>query len=151
MQRLFAFNLLVLSASLVATALGAGDEKKADSPVTAIAAFDRLKTLVGDWKNSSSACDPGAEEVPGSDVVKYKLTGAGSALVEVSMPGTPMEMTSIYHLDGDDLRMTHYCALGNQPRLKLDKTASKADRLVFVSTAARTSIRLKTPTSADWS
>jgi hypothetical protein len=27
-------------------------------------------------------------------------------------------MTSVYHLDGADLRMTHYCAAQNQPRLK---------------------------------
>jgi len=27
-------------------------------------------------------------------------------------------MTSAYHLDKEDLRMTHYCAAGNQPRLK---------------------------------
>ena len=27
-------------------------------------------------------------------------------------------MTTVYHLDGADLRMTHYCAAQNQPRLK---------------------------------
>ena len=27
-------------------------------------------------------------------------------------------MTSVYHLDSGDLRMTHYCAAQNQPRLK---------------------------------
>ena len=27
-------------------------------------------------------------------------------------------MTSVYHLDGENLRMTHYCGAGNQPRLK---------------------------------
>lgn len=130
MRRLFLFNVLVLSASLVATALGAGDEGEKDAPVTAKAAFDRLKTLVGDWKNSSKACNEGGGE--GSDRVQYKLTGAGSALVEVDGPGTPMEMISVYHLDGDDLLMTHYCAVKNQPRLKLDRVASKPDRLVFV-------------------
>jgi len=28
--------------------------------------------------------------------------------------------------------MTHYCAVGNQPRLKLDRTHSRADHLIFV-------------------
>ncbi|MDG3004936.1 hypothetical protein [Paludisphaera mucosa] len=129
MLRIFTFNVLVLSASLVATALGAGDEGKKSSPVTAKAAFDRLKTVVGEWKNSKP-CNGGEGE--GSDVVRYKLTGAGSALVETSSPDTPMEMISVYHLDGDDLKMTHYCAIKNQPRLKLDRAASTADRLVFV-------------------
>jgi hypothetical protein len=27
-------------------------------------------------------------------------------------------MTSVYHLDGTDLRLTHFCAAQNQPRLK---------------------------------
>ena len=40
-------------------------------------------------------------------------------------------MVSVYHLDGDDLRMTHYCAAGNQPRVKLDRVNSKPDELIF--------------------
>jgi len=135
MLRLFAFNLLVLSASLVATALGAGDEKgeaaPPPAPVTAEAAFDRLKTMVGEWKNTSDLCDPSLAGVEGADRVRYKLTGGGSALVEVSAPDTRAEMISVYHLDGEDLRMTHYCSVKNQPRLKLDRAASKPDRLVF--------------------
>jgi len=31
-------------------------------------------------------------------------------------------MTTVYHLDGVDLRATHYCAAGNQPRLKATST-----------------------------
>ena len=27
-------------------------------------------------------------------------------------------MTSLYHMDGDELRMTHFCNAGNQPRMK---------------------------------
>jgi hypothetical protein len=34
-------------------------------------------------------------------------------------------------MDGADLVMTHYCAAGNQPHLKFDPAASKADRYVF--------------------
>ncbi len=41
-------------------------------------------------------------------------------------------MVSVYHLDGDDLRMTHYCAARNQPRLKLDRAKSRPDHLIFV-------------------
>ena len=41
-------------------------------------------------------------------------------------------MVSVYHLDGDDLRMTHYCAVGNQPRVKLDRVHSTPDHLIFV-------------------
>ena len=48
----------------------------------------------------------------------YSETGNGSAVVEnLAVDGVP-SMTSVYHLDGGDLRMTHYCAAQNQPRLK---------------------------------
>jgi hypothetical protein len=38
----------------------------------------------------------------------------------------------MYHLDGPELRLTHYCAAGNQPHLRLDRQASTADSFVFV-------------------
>ena len=72
------------------------------------------------------------EDHKGDKSVIYKLTGAGSALVETQFPGSDHEMVSVYHLDGDDLRMTHYCAAGNQPRVKLDRANSKPDELIFV-------------------
>jgi hypothetical protein len=90
--------------------------------VTARAAFETLKGLVGTWEGQAHG---------ESITVIFKLTGAGSALVETQFPDSPHEMVSVYHLDGDDLRMTHYCAAGNQPRVKLDRQASKADDLVF--------------------
>jgi hypothetical protein len=39
---------------------------------------------------------------------------------ETLFPGQPHEMVSIYTVDGPDLVMTHYCVLGNQPRMKAD-------------------------------
>jgi hypothetical protein len=42
-----------------------------------------------------------------------------------------MEMLSVYHLDKGRLLMTHYCALGNQPRMKLNTRKSTASELVF--------------------
>ena len=65
------------------------------------------------------------EDHKGEASVVYKLTGAGSALVETQFPGSSHEMVSVYHLDGEDLRMTHYCAVGNQPHVKLDRANSK--------------------------
>ena len=41
-------------------------------------------------------------------------------------------MVSVYHLDGKELRMTHYCAAGNQPRVKLDRANSTPEELIFV-------------------
>ncbi len=88
--------------------------------VEAKAAFDRLKTLAGEWNVAASG------EHHDSKVI-YKVTAAGSALMETDSAGSKHEMVTMYHLDGKDLLMTHYCAAGNQPRLKLDLKASKPD------------------------
>jgi hypothetical protein len=98
--------------------------------VDAKTAFDQIKTLAGTWKAEVSGKHK--EEHAGANSVTYKLTGAGSALVETQFPGSDHEMTSVYHLDGDDLRMTHYCAIGNQPRVKLDRVKSTPKHLIFV-------------------
>src|SRR5690606_1922102 len=50
--------------------------------------------------------------------VRYRITGGGSAVEEVLFPGTEHEMVSLYHRDGPFLLMTHYCAAGNQPRMR---------------------------------
>src|SRR5262249_2096345 len=57
-------------------------------------------------------------------------TGYGSALVENLIMGDVPAMTSVYHLDGADLRMTHYCGARNQPRLKatrIDEATATAE------------------------
>jgi hypothetical protein len=88
-------------------------EAKGDSAATA---FEQFKSLAGDWKGRYEWT--GARTAAGSLSATYYLTGNGSALVEnLIMEGVP-SMTSVYHLDGTDLRMTHYCVAQNQPRLK---------------------------------
>ncbi|MFO0953604.1 MAG: hypothetical protein U0835_21115 [Isosphaeraceae bacterium] len=107
---------------------------RADGPgVEPKAAFARLKTLAGEWKADVKASDhpEAGKHAPPSRVV-YKVTSNGSVVMETLFPGTSHEMTTMYHLDGGELRLTHYCAAGNQPRLRLDRKASTADDLVFV-------------------
>jgi hypothetical protein len=116
----------------------AGEHDKAKEGVDAKAAFARLSALAGTWKaqvghaNEAAKKQEHADQHPSESSVVYRLTGAGSALVETQFPGSDHEMVSIYHLDGSDLRMTHYCAMGNQPRVKLDRAHSQPDHLVFV-------------------
>jgi hypothetical protein len=86
---------------------------------TGAAAFERLSALVGDWSGSLEWS--GARSGRDAMDATYYATGNGSAIVEnLIMAGVPT-MTSVYHLDGADLRMTHYCAARNQPRLKANK------------------------------
>ena len=72
--------------------------------------FDQMKTLVGEWTGKR-----GEETMH----VTYRLTANGTVLIETLMPGTPHEMLTVYHLDGSDLMLTHYCASGSQPTMKM--------------------------------
>jgi hypothetical protein len=124
---------------LAAPQLAVADDKPdAKAGIDAKAAFARIKTLVGTWKGQTTEgrkADKSKEHEDrhsGEYSVTYKLTGAGSALVETQFPGEAHEMVSVYHLDGDDLRMTHYCAARNQPHVKLDRANSTPDHLIFL-------------------
>ena len=105
-----------LTTFTVALALCAGAVQAADAPAgSAREALGRIKTLVGTWDGHIATPDG----PPGS--VRYELTGGGNTVVEKLFPGTEHEMMTVYHLDGDRLLATHYCAMGNQPVMKLEK------------------------------
>jgi hypothetical protein len=74
--------------------------------------FDELKKLEGAW--TSDTKDHPAD-------VTYKVSSGGSVLVETMAMGNHAEMITMYHPDGDGLALTHYCMLGNQPRMKAAK------------------------------
>lgn len=117
----------LLLGGLLLAALGpAPAADPAAKPAKTHPAFEKLKTLAGTWVAA------GTDGKPTDEVVSViKVTAGGSAVVETLFPGQPHEMVSVYHLDGPDLVMTHYCAVGNQPRVKLDPKASTAAKLVF--------------------
>jgi len=92
-----------------APAPGAASAGSAD---VARAGFARLAALQGDWVGEGPA------DVPGAMTVSYRLTGGGSALVETLFPGTPEEMVTVYAVEDGQLVLTHYCKLGNQPRMR---------------------------------
>jgi len=90
------------------------------------AAFERLKSLAGTWQGQAGHGQPGAPAT-----VTYRVASGGSVVEETLFPGTPHEMISMYHLVNGELVLTHYCAMANQPRMRLDRTASTPERLVF--------------------
>lgn len=76
------------------------------------AAFDRLKSLEGRWTGQARhGGDPFPVEV------SYHVTAAGSVVEERLFAGTEHEMVTMYHMDGERLMLTHYCAAGNQPSM----------------------------------
>jgi hypothetical protein len=69
--------------------------------------FEELKTLDGSW---------GGKGANGELVeVSYRVTSNGSALMS-EIKGKE-DMITMFNLDGERLLMTHYCAVGNQPRM----------------------------------
>ena len=89
--------------------------------------FERMKALVGVWEGTAKMPKEG-EKVR----VEYRLSSGGSAVVETLFPGTPHEMVSVYHDNQGRLTMTHYCALRNQPRMKLEKADPHSLYFMFV-------------------
>jgi hypothetical protein len=85
------------------------------------AGFARLVALQGEWVDTTGQLGP-----PDVVQVTYRVTGGGSAVVETLFPGSPHEMVTVYHRDGTDLVLTHYCAAGNQPRMRAKTFAGDA-------------------------
>ncbi len=85
-----------------------------DSPAVAPQPrLDLLKQLSGRWVARD------ADGRPTNKVVSsYRVTSGGSAVVETLFPGSDNEMVTVYHQDGDQLLLTHYCSAQNQPRMQ---------------------------------
>lgn len=96
----------------------------APTPAEAKAAFEKLKSLKGEWIDTSGDGD----QKSGAKVT-YRVVATGSAVIETLFPGQDHEMVTVYHLDGPNLVLTHYCAARNQPRMKAVSIA--ADRIEF--------------------
>lgn len=79
--------------------------------------FDKMKALVGEWEATSPE---------GKHRITFQLVSEGSAVMEsVSRES----MVTMYHRDGDSILMTHYCAAGNQPRMRAK--AAQGDSIAF--------------------
>ena len=72
--------------------------------------FTAVSALEGTWQRS----DP----TGALSTTRFAISSGGSVVIETMFPGTEHEMTNVYSLDGDSLVMTHYCAMGNQPRMR---------------------------------
>jgi hypothetical protein len=75
-------------------------------------AFEKLKSLVGHWETENSNMEKASLDL--------ELTAGGTAILEkarVVANGKPVEMTTLYFLDGGQLKLTHYCMAGNQPTM----------------------------------
>ena len=86
--------------------------------------FGAVAALEGRWQLAG----PGE-----ASIIEFRTTAAGSAVCEVMFPGSESEMVNMYTLEGNSLVMTHYCAAGNQPRMRASQLLD--GRLEFTSIA----------------
>ena len=101
---------LTLLSALIA--LPAAPAAAADGGAAA-RAFASFKQLAGTWHSTSASGEEGNLE--------YEVIAGGSAVVETFVSpkhGEENAMVTVYHLDGDDLVLTHYCMAGNQPTMR---------------------------------
>lgn len=99
--------LLAMAASPLILAVGAPDNSVDNS---SNAAFARLKSLVGEWEAPMKG--------GGTAHASYELISGGTALVEHESATGVSPMLTVYYVDGDRLLLTHYCMVGNQPRMQ---------------------------------
>lgn len=83
--------------------------------------FDRIAAMAGTWEVTVPETPPGT--------ATFTVSSSGSIVREIMFPGTEHEMTNVYHMDGGTLVMTHYCAAGNQPRMRA--RAEQGDTIRF--------------------
>ena len=96
------FLIVALIALGLAAPLFAADSKPN-------AGWEKLKSLAGEWDGTEEGKPFHAS---------FKLVSSGTAVMETLDGPDAMQMVTIYHPDGASLLMTHYCSMGNQPRMR---------------------------------
>ena len=109
------------SLAAIAVLLWMSGAASAQAPKPAAKAFDQIKTLAGEWVGKTSD--------GGETRVSYRVVSAGSAVIE-TIGDDATGMVSVYTVDGDRILMTHYCSVGNQPRMAA-KVTPDTKTLVF--------------------
>lgn len=93
--------------------MGLGSFRHASAAGGSAEAFAQLKSLVGHWEEQKVS--------EYKSTLDIELTAGGTALLEkfrMVEQGKPVEMITMYYLDGGQLKLTHYCEAGNQPTMR---------------------------------
>jgi hypothetical protein len=89
------------------------------------AAFEKLKSLAGDWE--------GKDNMDMAAKTNFKVMISGSTVMETLSP-TGMggeDMLSLFTIDGDSIRLMHYCPTNNQPHMTAAPGAGEIKELTF--------------------
>lgn len=105
MKRLIAGLIFLFAFTLIASQMNAAPGQGAADQ------FKKIKSLAGEWQ--------GKRAQDGKSVnATYELVSNGSTVMETLMPSDEPTMVTMYHMNGDKVMMTHYCAVNNQPRME---------------------------------
>jgi hypothetical protein len=134
-----AWRIGVVAAGVVCVALGGcrgagqgeGDREEFGMEVVTpatdaerAALIDRVKALAGTW--AMTGADDGM-----TGEAEFVVSSNGSVVREIMFKGTPHEMTNMYTMDGDELTVVHYCAVGNQPEMEADLEDATGNQIRF--------------------
>jgi hypothetical protein len=89
------------------------------------AAFEKLQSLAGDWEGKDNMDMPAK--------TNFKVIVSGTTVMETLSP-TGMggeDMVTLYTVDGESIRIVHYCPTNNQPRMRATPGAGEIKELTF--------------------
>ena len=98
---------------MVAWMAGLAGSRQVVAAPSGAEAFAQLKSLVGHWEEQKASQNKSTLDV--------ELTAGDTTLVErfrMVEQGKPVEMITMYYLDGGQIKLTHYCMAGNQPTMR---------------------------------
>lgn len=120
--------------AIVAVGLAVSDRARSEGPskkeepekklTPARAAFEKIKSLAGDWDSKSTK--------GWTETENYQVIAGGSVVMNVSQGAHPGEwMATMFHMDGEHLMLTHYCVAKNQPRLRATEFSDDGKKVTF--------------------
>jgi hypothetical protein len=122
MKMLRAFSIALVAAAIAWSA--AADVKHAEK--SANPGWEKMKFLVGEWEGTVAHGDA---TMPVT--ISYTLVSSGNSLMERLTTPDGADMVTMYHRDGARIMMTHYCASGNQPRMRAEVPSGDVASLAF--------------------
>jgi hypothetical protein len=73
-------------------------------------AFAAIKAMPGTWEGKGEDGQPLQ--------VSFKVVSGGTAVMSEIQSDHAHDMVSLFNMDGSRLLLTHYCSMGNQPRMQ---------------------------------
>lgn len=119
-------GITLLSISLLSCqGPGAAFEERAFDRAGSAQQLARFTQMEGEWRIVGGDHAQGATH-------NYRTIANGTVVVETAFPGETHEMVTVFHLDGPNLVMTHYCAAGNQPHMVAEHPSGDKVHFQFV-------------------